>query len=113
MVGLSGGLFAAGAFALGVLTTRLFRRMRPSAHRREPAPQESATIRPRRPDAVSVSDLRDSALKSWMAEKAARDTAVLQTLLADVRDVLGAEEAVFWRWNEQRDALTPELWSTE
>src|SRR6185503_10939994 len=30
-----------------------------------------------------------------------------------VRDALGADEAVFWRWSEERDALAPSAWSTQ
>ena len=112
MAGVSGGWFAAGAFALGALTTRLLRRTRPSGHRPEPPSAEKAEQERRWRESGSVSDLRDSALRSWLAQMAAADAVVLQALLADFRDALGADEAVFWRWSEERDALTPELWST-
>ena len=113
MAGLSGGWFAAGAFALGSLATRLLRRTRPSADAPGPESPDAAQSRARRRESGSVSDLRDSALLGWVAEQAARDTAVLRTLLADFRDALGADEAVFWRWSEERDALAPEIWSTD
>src|SRR5688572_881294 len=40
------------------------------------------------------------------------DLAMLETFLEDVRDSLGADEAVFWRWSEHRDTLTPAAWSS-
>ena len=113
MAGLSGGWFAAGAFALGALATRLLRRARPTPTPPEPTESEAGVSRMRRRDSGSVSDLRDSALKGWLAEQAARDAAVLRSLLVDFRDALGADEAVFWRWSEERDALSPDLWSTD
>jgi diguanylate cyclase (GGDEF)-like protein len=42
-----------------------------------------------------------------------RDLALLAQFLADYRDVAGAEEAIFWRWSAERDALTPVAWSSE
>lgn len=114
MAGVSGGLFAAGAFALGVLAPRLLRRVLRKAPDADPGPSSGEVAGPaRRADGGRVSDLRQSALRSWLAEQAARDAALQRTLLADFRDSLGAEEAVFWRWNEERDSLTPELWSTD
>jgi diguanylate cyclase (GGDEF)-like protein len=40
------------------------------------------------------------------------DMDTLAAYLADVRDSVGGDEAVFWRWNEQRDSVTPHAWST-
>lgn len=40
------------------------------------------------------------------------DRALMSQLLADFRDVGAAEEAIFWRWSEARDALAPAAWST-
>ncbi|HET9010371.1 MAG TPA: GAF domain-containing protein, partial [Gemmatimonadaceae bacterium] len=34
-------------------------------------------------------------------------------LLADFRDVAGADEAVFWRWNETNDGLVADSWSSD
>ena len=42
----------------------------------------------------------------------AHDMATLDAFLADVRDSLGADEAVYWRWSRGRDTLTPGAWST-
>ena len=40
------------------------------------------------------------------------DRAALGAYLADVRDLVAAEEAVFWSWIEDRDTLRPWSWST-
>jgi diguanylate cyclase (GGDEF)-like protein len=42
-----------------------------------------------------------------------RDLKLLSQFLADYRDVAGAEEAIFWRWSAERDALMPVAWSSE
>jgi diguanylate cyclase (GGDEF)-like protein len=42
----------------------------------------------------------------------AHDMVILDSFLADVRDSLGADEAVYWRWSKGRDTLTPGAWST-
>jgi len=40
------------------------------------------------------------------------DLETLDAYLTDVRDAVGADEAVFWRWSEAQDRLTPGAWST-
>ena len=45
-------------------------------------------------------------------QESAGDRAVLERFLADVRDLVAAEEAVFWSWLEDRDTLRPWAWST-
>ena len=40
------------------------------------------------------------------------DMATLDAFLADVRDSIGGDEAVYWRWSSRRDTLTPGAWST-
>lgn len=40
------------------------------------------------------------------------DRAALGAYLSDVRDLVAAEEAVFWSWIEERDTLRPWAWST-
>jgi diguanylate cyclase (GGDEF)-like protein len=45
-------------------------------------------------------------------EAQVEDRALMSQLLADFRDVGAAQEAIFWRWNAERDALTPAAWST-
>lgn len=45
-------------------------------------------------------------------QESASDRAILERFLADVRDLVAAEEAVFWSWLEDRDTLRPWAWST-
>lgn len=56
--------------------------------------------------------LKREALTRLEQAEVASDLASLDVFLADVRDALGADEAVFWRWSRQRDRLTPSAWST-
>ena len=57
-------------------------------------------------------DLRKEARTQLEEKEAAADLATLNAFLADVRDSLGADEAVFWRWSAERDSLSPFAWST-
>lgn len=60
-----------------------------------------------------ATDLRHETQTMLEEAEVASDLATLDAFLADVRDSLGADEAVFWRWSEQRDALAPASWSTQ
>ncbi len=64
------------------------------------------------PPRATVSDLRLDTQSVLEEAEAAADLATLDVFLADVRDLLGADEAVFWRWSEERDSLVPASWST-
>jgi diguanylate cyclase (GGDEF)-like protein len=59
-----------------------------------------------------ASDLRSESEATYEEHEAATDIVFLEHQLADIRDACGAEEAVFWRWQEHRDSLTPVAWST-
>jgi diguanylate cyclase (GGDEF)-like protein len=64
-------------------------------------------------DSVSAEALqRDNRVKLETSE-IDRDLHMLNQFLADYRDVVGAEEAIFWRWREERDVLFPVAWSNE
>lgn len=54
---------------------------------------------------------RDVEERLAQAESAA-DRGALGRYLADIRDLVAAEEAVFWEWLEERDTLRPWAWST-
>ncbi len=41
------------------------------------------------------------------------DLEVLDRSLRDIRDLSGADEAIFWRWVESRQTLVPNAWSSE
>ncbi len=45
-------------------------------------------------------------------KEATHDLAVLDRQLIDIRDLSGADEALFWRWVEARQTLVPAAWST-
>ena len=65
--------------------------------------------------AEPITDPRDLRMESQaIVEEGeiAQDMATLDSFLADVRDSLGADEAVYWRWSKGRDTLTPGAWST-
>ena len=64
------------------------------------------------PSAARASDLRSEIEATYEETEAATDIVFLEHQLADIRDACGAEEAVFWRWQEARDSLTPVAWST-
>lgn len=53
------------------------------------------------------------AQERFESKEAARDLEILDRLLADTRDLTGADEAIFWRWVEPRQTLVPGAWSTE
>lgn len=57
--------------------------------------------------------LRRDVQERFETSEATQDLAVLDRLLADVRDLSGADEAIFWRWHETRHTLIPSAWSTE
>jgi diguanylate cyclase (GGDEF)-like protein len=57
-------------------------------------------------------ELRAEAQAMLEDAEIAHDMATLDAFLADVRDAIGADEAVYWRWSKRRDALTPGAWST-
>jgi diguanylate cyclase (GGDEF)-like protein len=61
---------------------------------------------------TSASDLRPE-MEAMLAEaEISSDLATLDVFLADVRDSVGADEAIFWRWSEELDKLSPSAWST-
>ena len=57
--------------------------------------------------------LKREVLLSEERTEATKDLATLDGLLRDVRDLLQADEAIFWRWSEDRDTILPTAWSTE
>jgi diguanylate cyclase (GGDEF)-like protein len=57
--------------------------------------------------------LRRDVQERFETNEATQDLAVIDRLLADIRDLSGAEEAIFWRWHETRQTLVPSAWSTD
>jgi diguanylate cyclase (GGDEF)-like protein len=62
--------------------------------------------------AVGAEALRRDVRVSFEVREGEHDRAHLVTLLEDFRDVASAEEAIFWRWRPDRDALSPAVWSS-
>jgi diguanylate cyclase (GGDEF)-like protein len=63
--------------------------------------------------AVGASALRRDERRKFDADEESHYRQLLALLLADFRDVAGAEEAVFWAWNAERDGLVPSNSSSE
>ena len=61
---------------------------------------------------LSAADLRIAAMAAAEEEDLQSEFVTLVAFLQDVRDSMGADEAVFWRWSEKRDSLQPFTWST-
>ena len=59
------------------------------------------------------SDLRGDAEAVHQHAEGLTHLAELDRYLRDVRDALGAEEAILWRWHEARGTQLPLAWSTE
>jgi hypothetical protein len=62
---------------------------------------------------VKSTALRRGAQEVYESKEATQDLAMLDRLLIDIRDQCGAEEAIFWRWLQERETLVPNAWSTE
>jgi diguanylate cyclase (GGDEF)-like protein len=75
------------------------------AHFEVPAPMPGEQL-------VGMDALRRDKRVKFEEEAQVEDRALMSQLLADFRDVGAAEEAIFWRWNAEREALTPAAWST-
>jgi len=62
---------------------------------------------------VKSTALRRGAQEVYESREATQDLALLARQLRDIRDQCVAEEAIFWRWLEERETLVPTAWSTE
>jgi diguanylate cyclase (GGDEF)-like protein len=62
---------------------------------------------------VGAYALRRDAQQRFLARETEYYRTLLAYLLADFRDASGAEEAVYWQWNTEGDALIAADWSTE
>ena len=62
---------------------------------------------------INATALRRDIRVSFEVSEARADRAAIVQLLIDFRDVSGAEEAIYWRWIPERDALAPTVWSSE
>jgi len=62
---------------------------------------------------IKTTALRRDVQARFETREATRDFEILDRLLRDIRDLTGADEAIFWRWVEARQTLVPNAWSTE
>ncbi|MFI5228928.1 MAG: diguanylate cyclase [Gemmatimonadales bacterium] len=104
----------AGAAVVGMRAwiARKGRDSRSSAVTRVEAHLASTSANARVTPASSMA-LRRDVQRVFETKEATRDLEVLDRLLRDIRDLSSAEEAIFWRWVETRQALVPSAWSTE
>src|SRR4029079_17727700 len=70
------------------------------------------------PGSSTIASAKSTALqrdvqRDFENTEATHDLEVLDRLLVDIRDLAGAEEAIFWRWVESRQTLVPNAWSTD
>lgn len=62
---------------------------------------------------VSPGDLRSERQAQFQTAEGLRHIDALDRYLRDVRDTMGADEVVFWRFNEARQTQRAAAWSTE
>ena len=62
-------------------------------------------------DSVGAEALRRDVRVSVETREVEDDRNRLVSLLADFRDVAGAQEAIFWRWSAERNVSRPAVWS--
>lgn len=74
---------------------------------------EAQISRPTPARPMPTEALKRDVLLSAERTEADHDLETLDGLLRDVRDLTQADEAIFWRWSEERDTLLPHAWSTE
>lgn len=74
---------------------------------------EAQIARPTPARPLPTEALKRDVLLSVERTEATKDIAMLDGFLRDLRDQIQADEAIFWRWSEERDTLIPQAWSTE
>jgi diguanylate cyclase (GGDEF)-like protein len=115
----AGALLSAAAIAgVGILPLWVSRRTEMEARRaRQRLERVEVFLRDRPPtprgSSVVASDLRKSAQDASREADAVEQMEILDRYLRDVRDGLGADEVIFWRWHSSADALRATAWSTE
>lgn len=62
---------------------------------------------------VTSAAMRRDVQQSVEKLEAREDVERLDRMLRDIRDLTGADEAIFWRWIDSRETLVPSAWSTE
>ena len=111
-VTIGGAMLAATVGALPYFYARSLAAMQARRDRRVTR-LEAHIARPTPTRPMPTEALKREVLLSVERTEATKDLATLDGLLRDVRDLLQADEAIFWRWSEDRDTLLPTAWSTE
>jgi diguanylate cyclase (GGDEF)-like protein len=103
------------AIAVGALPYFYARRLAAVHARRERRVTrlEAQIARPTPSRPMPTGALKRDVLLSVERTEATKDLATLESLLRDIRDLVQADEAIFWRWSEERNGLLPQAWSTE
>ena len=105
-------VIALGAAAVYLVRRRLAQRRSTSVPTvRVPQAFSRGPMRPGISAPVRLSDLTTANQESQRRREEQEDLATLALFLDDVRDLYAADEAIFWEWVEQRDALVPASWS--
>lgn len=110
MVGAAAGAVAVGALpywyarSLAALHAKRSRRVT----RLEAQISRATPVRP-----LPTEALKREVRLSVESNEASQDLATLDDLLRDIRDLLNADEAIYWGWSEERDTLLPLAWPSE
>ena len=70
-------------------------------------------VTPHGSSAIGTTDLRREGQHVHQHAEGLTHLAELDRHLRDVRDALGGDEAIFWKWNEGKGTQIPLAWSTE
>ena len=109
---ISGAIFAASVGALPYFYARRIAAIHARRERRVTR-LEAQIARPTPARPLPTEALKRDVLLSVERTEATKDLAMLDGFLRDLRDQIQADEAIFWRWSEERDTLIPQAWSTE
>ena len=74
---------------------------------------EAQIARPTPAKPMATEALKREVILSAERTEATKDLEILDGFLRDIRDLAQADEAIFWRWSEDRDTLLPHAWSSE
>jgi diguanylate cyclase (GGDEF)-like protein len=107
-----GAVLAAAAGALPYFHARRMAALHARRERRVTR-LEAQIARPTPARPMPTEALKRDVLLSVERTEASKDLAILDGFLRDIRDLIQADEAIFWRWSEDRDTLIPQAWSTE
>ena len=109
---IGGAVFAASTGALPYFYARHIASVHARRERRVTR-LEAQITRPTPTRPLPTEALKREVLLSVERTEATKDLAMLDGFLRDLRDQIQADEAIFWRWSEERDTLIPQAWSTE